>query len=340
MNGGSAQVIGGKLAQSGRRVHLIVCTPLADATSIQAHLRDVSSAPGGTQTTVAAAFDSGFRPTLVSLALGVVGIDWPKAIIVPSLRARSPTCADAPPPGLTIGREDPELGRGVIVGPAPSGGRALNGEPPIEQTGDARIARLARRYQPTVEVTVADRFWPVSVGAVLAGVGPHGTRTCLSASQTATQCQAVTSVPASGDSTALRAVPFDERLPHRASPRIRPTSSSRSCRSARHPGRASSARRSRVLDPRRSAQVYFYFAGRVHFQDVRQAPAWPVVGKSPRGSAPRRPMACSDCSTGSSIRTTITRSLSAAVMGRAPMPATLQTLTFTRAMGARHRPAG
>jgi hypothetical protein len=280
-NGASEQVIGGRLAQFGRTVHLIVCTPLADATSIQAHLRDVTAAPGGTQTTVAAAFDSGSRPTLTSLVLGVVGIDWPKAIIVPSLRARKPTCADAPPPGLTIGREDPELGRGVIVGPAPAGGRSLNGEPPIEQTADARIARLARRYQPTIEVTVADRFWPVSVGAAVAGVGPHGTRTCLYASQTATQCQAVTSAPASGDSTAYLRFPSTSDFRHRAVTEDPTKQFLAFMRGARiNPGSEHHwLADPGVLDPWRTAQVYFYFAGPVHYAGIAgRLPHWPVVG--------------------------------------------------------------
>ena len=281
VNGTSAQVIGGKLAQSGRSVHLIVCTPLADATSIQPHLRDVTAPPGHTQATVAAAFDSGARPTLASLALGVFGIDWPQAVIVPSLRARTPTCADAPPPGLTIGREDPELGRGVIVGPAPPDGRALNGEPPIQQTADARIARLARRYQPTVEVTVADRFWPVSAGAALASLGPHGTRTCLFTSQTATQCQTVTSIPASGDSTAYLRFPSTSDFRHRAVTED-PTSQFLAFMHGAHVNPGSTHHwlaDPGALDPWRTAQVYFYFAGPVHYAGIAgRLPHWPVVG--------------------------------------------------------------
>jgi hypothetical protein len=36
-------------------------------------------------------------------------------------------------------------------------------EPPIEQTGPPALAALARRYQPTIVTSAADRFWPVSV---------------------------------------------------------------------------------------------------------------------------------------------------------------------------------
>jgi len=94
----------------------------------------------------------------------------------------------------------------VIVGPA----TALHGEPPIELTTDARIARLARLYQPTLEVTVADRFWPVSVGAVLADISPRGLGTCLFPYQTATHCSSVTSLPAGGNSTAYLRFPASD----------------------------------------------------------------------------------------------------------------------------------
>ena len=108
VNGTSAQVIGGKLAQSGRSVHLIVCTPLADATSIQPHLRDVTAAPGHTQATVAAAFDSGARPTLASLALDVFGIDWPQGDHRPeSARAHSRRARTRLRPGSRSGGRIP-----------------------------------------------------------------------------------------------------------------------------------------------------------------------------------------------------------------------------------------
>jgi hypothetical protein len=199
-------------------------------------------------------------------------------VFVPNLHARKPTCANAPPEKLSVGTEDPSLGRGAIVGPAPPGGRAIDGEPPIEQTTDSRIARLARLYQPTLEVTVADPFWPVSVGAVLQDIGPGGNRTCLF---TATGCTSVTALPASGPSTdylrfpttsdigdsALTSKPWPQFDTFLAGQHVNPGS-------LHHwltdPG---------LLDPWRTAQLYFYYAGPVHFTGVaNRLPAWPTVG--------------------------------------------------------------
>jgi hypothetical protein len=132
-----------------------------------------------------------------------------------------------------------------------------------------------------VEVTVADRFWPVSVGALLHDIGPHGTRTCLSVTQTATECQPVTSLPTSGDSTAYLRFPSTSDFGHRAvteDPKrqflafakgegINPGST--------HHWRANPG----VLDPRQTAQTYFYFAGPVHYAGIAgRLPRWPVVG--------------------------------------------------------------
>lgn len=55
-----------------------------------------------------------------------------------------------------------------------------DGETPVQQDKKLRpISALARRYQPTLLTTVADRFWPVSVNALLADRGPYGGPTCL-----------------------------------------------------------------------------------------------------------------------------------------------------------------
>jgi hypothetical protein len=191
----SGTLVGGSLARSGGDAHVIACTPLADATSTGAYIHEVRG--GQIAAGEQAVLDPGKRPSLAMLALGVVGIDWPRALILPSLRARKPTCAGAAPAKLTIGHEDPALGAGAIVGPPPPGGRTVDGEPPIEQTADPRIAHLARLYQPTVELTVADRFWPVSVGALLADVGPGGQRTCLVITGSS-RCVRVQSVPSGG----------------------------------------------------------------------------------------------------------------------------------------------
>jgi hypothetical protein len=68
----------------------------------------------------------------------------------------------------------------VIAGPAPAGGRAHNGEPPIQRSPTpTSIAALARLYQPTLLVTVADRNWPVSLNAVLSERGADNQPVCL-----------------------------------------------------------------------------------------------------------------------------------------------------------------
>lgn len=278
----SGQVVGGSLSQSSDDVQLIVCTPLADATSIGARIQDV---PAKTIEKISsagesAALDSGDRPSLPALALNLVGIDWPRAIIVPNLHARQPTCAGAPPPRLLTGTADPALGAGVIAGPGAPGGHAVDGEKPIELTTDPRIVRLARKYQPTLEVSVADRFWPVSVGALLADIGPDGTRTCLVTPATSRACKPVTALPASGQPADYLRFPTTANVITSALTE-NPAAQFRAFETGQHtltgslrhwladPG---------ILDPWRSAQLYFYYAGSVHFGGVGgQLPAWPTV---------------------------------------------------------------
>jgi hypothetical protein len=92
------------------------------------------------------------------------------------LRALQPVC-DAPE--RAAGGPDHGLGAGVLTDPRPSHAAPPGGEPTIEQQAPRGLARLARMYQPTVETTVADRFWPVSVSAVLAERGPDDKPVCL-----------------------------------------------------------------------------------------------------------------------------------------------------------------
>ena len=66
----------------------------------------------------------------------------------------------------------------MIAGPAPPGGVAHDGEEPVQVTSP-QIAAFAKRFEPTLLVTVADRFWPVSVDALLQDVGSDGQHTCL-----------------------------------------------------------------------------------------------------------------------------------------------------------------
>ena len=58
--------------------------------------------------------------------------------------------------------------------------RIPSGEPLVGQDGTPPVvAQLMRKYQPTVEVTVEDRFWPVAVSSVLQETGRDGKHVCL-----------------------------------------------------------------------------------------------------------------------------------------------------------------
>jgi hypothetical protein len=145
-------------------------------------------------------------------------------------------------------------------------------EPPIEKTTPARIAALARLYQPTIELTVADRFWPVSVGAVLKDIGSDGARTCLvSANSSCAPVASLTSlVPAGSHSSdylrypaKLRSDPTNQFQAFERGQSIAPGPSHRWLAD---PG---------VLDPWYTAQVYFYYAGPVATSQ------WPQNARDP-----------------------------------------------------------
>jgi hypothetical protein len=126
--------------------------------------------------------DSGQRPSLGRLLLHALGLGAdPPTLFSAPLRARHPTCAGTGPATVSVGTPDPGLGAGVLAGPATAPPRAGDGEAPVgaDGTTPARIAALARRYQPTLLVTAADRNWPVSVNAVLAERGPQREPVCL-----------------------------------------------------------------------------------------------------------------------------------------------------------------
>ncbi|MGA2926042.1 MAG: hypothetical protein ABSG43_08610 [Solirubrobacteraceae bacterium] len=181
VTGSGESASGGFVNRTSAGVYLATCTALADATSTGERLELV---PAGAAQTVrvggADYLDSGQRPSLAALALHALGIGGqPPTLFSAALRATRPTCAGAGPASLTTGTEDPALGSGVIAGPAPPGGVAHDGEPPIQDTTPRAIAALALRYQPTLLVTVADRNWPVSVGAMLDELGPKGQTACL-----------------------------------------------------------------------------------------------------------------------------------------------------------------
>ncbi|MBV8218622.1 MAG: hypothetical protein JO325_09165, partial [Solirubrobacterales bacterium] len=256
--------VGGYLTRTSAGLYIVGCTALADATSTDEQLEFVPAGNvedarfgGGT-----AYFDSGQRPSIATLALRALGVagSTPTLFDAP-LRAKQPTCAGGGPPFLSSGYEDPTLGTGVIAGPAPAGGRSGDGEAPVADTAPSAIAALARRYQPTLLVTVADQNWPVSVNSILAERGPANQPVCL----------------------------VQQRLPHEVC-RPAPSSLSRAGASSsdylqlpvglasnRRPGGQFQAflrgqyinsgslhhwlANPGVLDPWRSAQIYFYYRG-------------------------------------------------------------------------------
>jgi hypothetical protein len=265
----------GYVARSGAGVYLASCASQLDARSTGERLSLVPSAEvkGLTVVSQSYRFDSGQRPSLATLAMHAVGIggDAP-TLLDADLRSRAETCGGE---GTGIVSNFPSLGSGVLVGPGPVHGRAADGEAPIQATSPAPIATLARRFQPTLEVTVADRFWPVSLGAVLAELGAGGERACLV--QRRAPRQLCTPSP-----TSLVAAGADRadylQLPARLARESSPDRQFAAFMRGRmiDPGPASRWLADPAkLDPWDSAEIYFYLAPRIA---TRQ---WPAKARNP-----------------------------------------------------------
>ncbi len=258
--------VGGYLTRTSAGVYIVGCTALADATSTDEQLEFVPAGKvedvrfgGGT-----AYFDSGQRPSIATLALRALGVggSTPTLFSAP-LRAAQPTCAGGGPPFLSTGYEDPALGTGVIAGPAPAGGRSGVGEAPVADTAPPAIAALARRYQPTLLVTVADQNWPVSVNAILAERGSANQPVCLVQQRAPREvCPATASSLGGVGARSSDYLQLPVRLAHNGSPggqfqaflRGQYIASGSLHHWLANPG---------VLDPWRSAQIYFYYRGPV-----------------------------------------------------------------------------
>ena len=261
-----ASRVGGYLSRTSAGVYIVGCTALADATSTDEQLefvpvRNVENVRVGGGT---AYFDSGRRPSIATLALHALGVGGSTPTLVSApLRAAQPTCASGGPPFLSNGYEDPTLGTGVIAGPPPPGGRANDGEAPVQDTAPPAVATLARRYQPTLLVTVADQNWPVSVNAILAERGSANQPVCL-VQQRAPQkvCPATASSLGGVGAGSSDYLQLPVRLAHNRSPggqfqaflRGQYIASGSLHHWLANPG---------VLDPWRSAQIYFYYRGPV-----------------------------------------------------------------------------
>jgi len=262
----TANEAGGYLTRTSAGVYVVTCTPLADATSTDERLdlipaQDVKDVRIGGHDDY---LDSGARPSIATLALDALGIGGrAPTLFSAALRATQPTCAGANPISVAPGKEDPALGTGVISGPAPPGGRAHDGEPPIQDTSPPAIAALARRYQPTLLVTAADRNWPTSVNAILDERGPKGQPACLIQTRTPHQlcAPALTSSSLSGPgSMKSDYLQLPVKLAHDQNPngqfqaflRGQYITSGPLHHWLADPG---------LLDPWYSAQIYFYYAG-------------------------------------------------------------------------------
>jgi hypothetical protein len=261
----AASEVGGWVARTGDGVTIASCTPLADATSVDERLVEfapssVRSVSSGTQSYD---FDSGARPNLPTLALHLFGINaGVPTVFRPQLRARTATCQGSPGPAPSIGYQDPALGAGVIAGPAPAGGRAHDGEAPMQDTSP-QIAALARRLQPTLLTTVADPFWPVSVNALLHDVGGNGGHTCLHHVPAA----CFVTAPSPQDLTGSGSSPY-WFLQFPATPALgqRPASQLDALLRGQQLGRPIPSVRQWLADPGRldpwyTAEIYFFYAG-------------------------------------------------------------------------------
>ena len=277
----SGERVAGYLAGTRSGVYVVTCEALADATAYQPRVTLVPASQvlrsrlGGSTYYL----DSGDRPSLATLAerLLRVGIRLPVPLGT-GLRPTEPTCGGSGPTSLSHGFEDPALGAGVIAGPAPAGGKAADGDPPIAETTPA-IAGLARELQPIPEVSVADENWPISVGALLADRGPGDAVPCLHEKQAPTivcpvsldmlsrsrgdpadYLQYPTPQARSSDPSPLSGEPQVELGPFAAG---QGTVTGSLHHWLADPG---------VLDPWASAQIYFVDAGRV----PAGFPGWPV----------------------------------------------------------------
>ena len=283
--------VGGYLSRTGAGVYLVSCTPLADATSINERVSLIPSRDIRARTNSGTTFalDSGLRPSLPTVLLHTLGIHASTpAWIRPEVHAVHPTCAGDPLPTSTIGYPAPQLGAGVTAGPAPRNGRAVDGEAPIQRTSPG-IAALARRFQPTVLVTAADPFWPVSVGALLADRGAGGQFTCLQHFPTMTcppkPARPTRRAPTMADLAAPGSGP-DDFLEYPISPALTtgPTPQLDAFLRGQMPGSGAipSLRRRLsdpgLLDPWKTAQIYFYLASNTN-PATWPAPDRAITGK-------------------------------------------------------------
>jgi hypothetical protein len=268
----SAGRLGGYVGRSGSGVYLADCTPLADATSYGDRVQVIPASAVRATAATSAEFtlDTGYRPSLPTLALRAFGIDTQTvAWIRPELKDRSAPCAGTPPPRPNTGFAAPELGPGVYAGPAPTHGVARGGEAPIEATMKSapRIAALAKRLQPTVLTSVTDPFWPISLGALLEDIGSDGRRACVHPNAGRGPCPpgstatVATLNPARSSPGDFLEYPVKPALTHTPTKQLEAFLRGQLGRETPLPSPRETLADPSILDPWATAQVYFFDAG-------------------------------------------------------------------------------
>jgi microsomal dipeptidase-like Zn-dependent dipeptidase len=267
---------GAYIARTSAGVYIGSCTTsVSDATSTDEH---VTFVPAGDITSLDVRsspyrFDTGRRPSLLTLAFRAIGGEGDAPTLFHAdLRSRASTCNGAGTEGAS---NDLALGKGVLAGPGSESGPAKDGEAPIEEKAPYLIAQLARLYQPTLLTTTADRFWPVSVKAVLAESGPSGRKTCLVAAHAPKNCELTPESLSSAGATESDFLQLPVKLAEDSSPQGQFEAFTRgqglapgpSARWLADPG---------VLEPWNTAQIYFYLTDHI------DAKNWPTpTGETP-----------------------------------------------------------
>jgi hypothetical protein len=266
---------GAYIARTGAGVYIGSCTTSStDATSTDEHITFV---PASNISSLAVRsslyrFDTGRRPSLLTLAFHAIGGEgdaptWFHA----DLRSRASTCNGA---GTEGAANDPALGKGVIAGAGHESEPAKDGEPTIEERSPRLIAKLAREYQPTLLVTAADRFWPVSLKAVMDEQSPSGKRACLIAARAKETCEVTPESLTSATATKNDYIQLPVSFAQGSSPQAQFEAFTRG--QSLEPGPAARwLANPGVLEPWNTAQIYFYLAEHIASE------AWPKKAQSP-----------------------------------------------------------
>jgi hypothetical protein len=269
----SGRRLGGYLGRTASGVYLASCTPLADATSYEDRVQVIpaSAIRSTTATNGDFTLDTGYRPSLPTLALRAFGIDTQTvAWIRPELKERSAPCAGTPPPRPSVDAvADPGLGPGVYAGLPQASGVARDGEAPIEVTtkNAPRIAMLAKRLQPTVLTSVTDPFWPISLTALLEDIGSDGQRACVHPSASRRACPpgsaatVATLNPARSSPGDFLEYPVTPALTHTPTKQLEAFLRGQLVRETPLPSPRETLADPGILDPWATAQVYFFYAG-------------------------------------------------------------------------------